>query len=561
MKVPALSRKQNKHMIFCDFSGKVKSRIFILLLALGGILTPLSGYSQFSYRLDGVVKHDGSPLSGAIVSIYDFDNNKVKDIITSGGGTFSFTMKADEEYNIFITKEGFITAKIMYSTIGIAPEDAKKFKGTSNPVIEIFPMPADAKLSGQLNELLNKPLLSFYYNSEEKKMVGDESLNHTEELAKLKRIVDGPKAIAAEAAELEAKYKMTIGKADNAFNAKNYASAKDTYNEALTLKPSEQYPKTKLAEVDKIVKENAEKERLAKEKALADASEKDRLAKEKAAADAAEKERLAKEKADKDAAEKERLAKEKAAADAEKERLAKEKADKDATEKERLAKEKAAADAAEAERLAKIKAAADEKAAKEKAAADAAEAERLAKEKAAADAKEKERLAKEAADKEAAEKARLAKEKADAEAAEKARIEKEKADAIAAALKEKQDKEKAAAEAAEAERLAKEKADAEAKEKARLAKEAADKEAAEKARLEAEAKKALFTNEYAKKYPEGITEEKVKEGNANITRRIVVQGNKGFLYLKKETSFGVFYFKDGVTITETEWLRDTEPKK
>lgn len=517
-------------MIFCDLSGFVRKPVRILILTLIAILTSLSGYSQFSYKLDGVVKHDGTPLSGAIVSIYDFENNKVKDLVTSGGGTFSFAMKADEEYNIFITKDGFITAKIMYSTIGIAPEDAKKFKQTSNPVIEIFPMPADAKLAGQLNDLLNKPLLSFYYNSDEKKMVGDESLNHTEELAKLKLQADGPKAMAA-AAEKE-----------------------------------------RLAK-EKAEREAAEKERLAKEKALADA-DKERLAKEKAEKDAAEKERLAKEKDAANAAEAERLAKLKAAAE---EKAAKEKAAAEAAnavEAERLAKIKAAADekaakdkaaadaanAAEAERLAKIKAAADEKAAKDKAAADAAEAERLAKEKAAAEAKEKEKLAKEAADKELAEKARLAKEKADAEAAEKARLEKEKADAEAAALKEKQAKEKAAADAAEAERLAKEKADAEAKEKARIAKEAADKEAAEKARLEAEAKKALFTNEYAKKYPEGVTEEKAKEGNANITRRIVVQGNKGFLYLKKETSFGIFYFKDGVAITETEWTRDTEKK-
>ena len=106
--------------------------------------------------------------------------------------------------------------------------------------------------------------------------------------------------------------------------------------------------------INKIRKENDEKERLAKEK---EAKEKDEswdlsdeeineimkeLEKEKAAEEKAEKERLAKEKAAKEKAEKERLAKEKAAKEkAEKERLAKEKAAKEKAEKEKAAKEKA----------------------------------------------------------------------------------------------------------------------------------------------------------------------------------------------------------------------------
>ena len=106
--------------------------------------------------------------------------------------------------------------------------------------------------------------------------------------------------------------------------------------------------------INKIRKENDEKERLAKEK---EAKEKDEswdlsdeeineimkeLEKEKAAEEKAEKERLAKEKEAKEKAEKERLAKEKEAKEkAEKERLAKEKEAKEKAEKEKAAKEKA----------------------------------------------------------------------------------------------------------------------------------------------------------------------------------------------------------------------------
>ena len=87
--------------------------------------------------------------------------------------------------------------------------------------------------------------------------------------------------------------------------------------------------------INKIRKENAEKERLAKEKAAKEKAEKERLAKEKAAKEKAEKERLAKEKEAKEKAEKERLAKEKEAKEkAEKERLAKEKEAKESENKD-----------------------------------------------------------------------------------------------------------------------------------------------------------------------------------------------------------------------------------
>lgn len=518
-----------------------------------------SGFAQFNYKVEGVVKEDGQPLAGAVVSIYDFESVKVKEITTTATGTWSFNLKVDEEYNIFITKPGYINVKLMYSTIGITPADAKKFKGTSNPQVELFQLPADPKLVAKLTETLNKPYLSYYYDSENNVITGDEVHNQSmkQDMASLQRLSDGPKAAAKDAAE-----------------AKAAAEA---------------------AERDRIAKEKAEKD-----KALADAAAKEKADKEKAAADAAAKLKAEKDKAAADAAEKERLAKEKAAADAaERDRLAKKKAEKD----------KAIADAAAKEKADKEKAAAEaDRLAKEKIAAGLAEKDRLAKEKAAADAAERDRIAKEKAEKDAAEKERLAKEKALAD--EKAAKEKAEKDRIAAELAEKQkaDKDKADAEAAEKARLAKEKADkekaiADAAEKERLAKEeekrAFDRKykafitkgdsalmaknfpVAKTAYTDASAMKPedtypkdkikevdlqianadLFKNDLAKKYPAGVTEETLKEGSNKITRRIVVTGNKGVLYTKKETSFGtVYYFKDGNPITEQEWDKETKVK-
>ena len=544
---------------------------FLIYLLLIFLLFSTQSIAQISYKVEGIIKQNGKGLSGAIVSVSDFNNDKVKDITSSSTGGFSFSLKADEEYTFLITKPGYITVKLLYSTIGLSEKD-KDFKGVSNPEIEIFELPADPGLASKITTLLNKPLKSFYYDADNKKIVDDagESESMQEDLSKLQKQAAGPKAKEQEAAELELKYKNLITKADNAFTTKNYSNAKDAYNEALTLKSAEQYPKTKLAEIDKINADIIAKEKADKDKLAADAAAKDKAAKDKATTDAAEKDKLAKDKALADATAKEKADKEKAAADAvEKEKADKAKALADVAAKQKADADKAAADAAEQDRIAKAKIAAEN-----------AEKDKIAKDKAAAELAEKDRLAKEKTDKE----------KAIADAAEKERLEKEKAKADEIA-KQKAEADKAAAELAEKARLAKE-AEAKAlleKYNSNLVKGDSalaiknydlaktfyqnasvlkpketvplDKIQAVDKLITAE-KQSQYTNELAKKYPQGITEEISKEGNSKITKRIVVQGNKGNLYVKKETSFGtVYYFKDDVTITEAEFIKNTESTK
>ena len=611
----------------------IKNKLFGFCVLMLLVVSSSRVFAQFSLKIEGVVKENGKGVGGALVSLVTDETGAKKETTTSSGGGFSFSLKANEEYSIYVEKAGYMKPKVMYSTMGFSEEDAKKFKGTSNPEIEIFKLPEDADLTSKINETFERPLMSYVYNSDKGVVAADDEANAdmNAEFLKMQKMADD---FRTNNIPVETKYNNAIAKADKALNLKDYEAAKTNYSDALKFKPNEPYPTTKIADIDRIVAMAADAERLAKEKAAADAAEKERLAKLKANADAADKERIAKEKADAAiAAEKARLAKEAEMADAAtKARLEKEKADAALAEKQRLEKEKLDAAAAERDRLAKEKADAAEKVrlAKEAELADAATRARLEKEKADAALAEKQRLEKERLDVAAAERDRLAKEKADAaekvrlakeaelaEAKEKSRLEKEKVDA-ALAEKQQLEKERLDAAAAERDRLAKEKAIADA---ARMAQEARDKAVAdstEKIRLEKEAvakaindkyngyinrgdsaiseqnydlarinfREALkvkdenypktrmadietmilndqaFKNDLAKKYPVGMTEEKTKESNMNVTRRIVVIGNKGVLYEKKETAFGaVYYFKDGVPITEKEYTKGTDIKK
>ncbi|MBL1231449.1 MAG: hypothetical protein COA31_001880 [Flavobacteriales bacterium] len=85
---------------------------------------------------------------------------------------------------------------------------------------------------------------------------------------KLKEIEIVLAELAKKAAEEKAKqekYDAAIAAADKALAAKEYDAAKGKYNEALGVKPDEQYPKTKLTEIEGLLAELAKKE--AEEKA------------------------------------------------------------------------------------------------------------------------------------------------------------------------------------------------------------------------------------------------------------------------------------------------------
>lgn len=81
-----------------------------------------------------------------------------------------------------------------------------------------------------------------------------------EEEARLKAEADAAAKKKAEedaARALADKYNAAVAKADKSFAAKDYNGAKTSYNEALSIKAAEQYPKTKIAEIDKILSDLA----------------------------------------------------------------------------------------------------------------------------------------------------------------------------------------------------------------------------------------------------------------------------------------------------------------
>ena len=71
------------------------------------------------------------------------------------------------------------------------------------------------------------------------------------------RVVRELAAAKAAQKELDRKYANLIMQADRFFSANSYTASKENYTEALALKPEETYPKDKIAEIDRILEQQA----------------------------------------------------------------------------------------------------------------------------------------------------------------------------------------------------------------------------------------------------------------------------------------------------------------
>ncbi|MGB6037565.1 MAG: hypothetical protein WBG42_14925, partial [Cryomorphaceae bacterium] len=67
----------------------------------------------------------------------------------------------------------------------------------------------------------------------------------------------------------------------------------------------------------------------------------------------------------------------------------------------------------------------------------------------------------------------------------------------------------------------------------------------------------VYRSELAENYPQGVTEESSTLGNKVIITRIVVSGKNGDEYKKVVDKAGSYYFKNGHSISENTWNRET----
>ena len=171
----------------------------------------------------------------------------------------------DDQYKAALTKADQLLASKTYDQARLEYQNAGSIKPDENypkeKIIEIDKIIADIAAINTLNEnyktAISKADQLFAaksYDLSKSEYLKASELKPAEQYARTK-IAEIEAALAAIAKQkaLEEEYTATIVNADKLSVGKTYELAKAEYQKAVTLKPTEQYPKTKLAEIDKAL--------------------------------------------------------------------------------------------------------------------------------------------------------------------------------------------------------------------------------------------------------------------------------------------------------------------
>ncbi|MFQ5334623.1 MAG: hypothetical protein ACE5DN_00970 [Flavobacteriales bacterium] len=257
-----LSYLQHRKAGECQVMGRVdrvllwmKRMLCALPFLIALSLNPESACAQTSdLQIDGTVRGDGKRLSGAKVQVFQ-DGNSFDQLTTSSYGKFYFELPLDHNYLLIYSKPGYVTKRINIDTRGIPEKIAKNGFSYGGWEVDIF-----SEVEGLDVSILQKPVAKMSYSSS----VGN--FDYDKEYTK--SIQDELTRMQKELLRLENKYKTLLLKGDNAVKSENFDEAIGLYQEALKIKPKQDYPKKQIEKARQLKAEKAARdaELLAKEK-------------------------------------------------------------------------------------------------------------------------------------------------------------------------------------------------------------------------------------------------------------------------------------------------------
>ena len=239
---------------------------------------PSHSIAQEKCTVKGYVTINGGDLNSVKITLYK-DSEQVSVRNVAKNGKFSYTLDFGYDFIFEFSKDDFVTKRVSVSTY--VPQDVLERDSRFPPCkfsIELFRFFPGIDLS-----IFDQPIGMIMYNNETDLIETDLSFL-TDIEAELKRIEKETKlkqeAYWAEKARVEAEYNSAIKKADIEFQKKNYTDSKSYYNQALTLRSNEIYPKDQISKIENLLlgqKGQLEAQRLIDEKynALIELADKD----------------------------------------------------------------------------------------------------------------------------------------------------------------------------------------------------------------------------------------------------------------------------------------------
>jgi hypothetical protein len=228
------------------------SFLFSLSVTFAQTVTP-----TFQVPLTGQITGDYGVLSGVQIQLYE-GSKLVNTYFTDIGGNYGFDLALNKDFTVVLSKPGMANKKFTISTRGIPPERAQTKFGIIEANVGLF-----EKLDGVDYSVLEQPANKFIYNPNKETFEYDKAYLESM-LGRMDALRAQIEQVKKKEKEAEANYLATVKAGDKAFGKKDWAGAKAAYNQALTMKPKESYPKDQITNIDKII---AEQEALNKKKA------------------------------------------------------------------------------------------------------------------------------------------------------------------------------------------------------------------------------------------------------------------------------------------------------
>ena len=221
--------------------------IFLLLL----FFLPDFAIAQEKYSVFGKIKIENGSIENTRITILK-NAEKMESKFVDNSGKFEYGLDFGNEYIFEFSKEGFVTKRVSISTF--VPLDILSRDNQFPPfkfVVSLFPAYEGLDISvfdqpmGMV--MYDKELDDFDYDRDYDAQIRD-AIKKAEEAAKRRAAELEAQRLAKERA-----YVAAVQRGDINFNAKKYDLSKVAYNEALTIKPDEEYPKNQLQKIDDLI--------------------------------------------------------------------------------------------------------------------------------------------------------------------------------------------------------------------------------------------------------------------------------------------------------------------
>ena len=217
--------------------------------------------AQFRLFMEMAVTDEGKKMAGAEIKVYK-NGSLVETVLTDGKGLADIPCDPNAIYTIEVGgNKGLVKKKIEVNTKGVAPEGAKGdvfFPAT----VELF-----KKIEGMDISILDKPIGKIRYDPEYGDFDSDAAYTKSvqKQLADLEKDFLAKKAAdQAKKANAQKEYDVAIKIADKAFASEDWEKAAEQYRiaEKVNPDPLETYPSFQLAELKtKLIKIDADNKR------------------------------------------------------------------------------------------------------------------------------------------------------------------------------------------------------------------------------------------------------------------------------------------------------------